>query len=429
MAIFLIGTERVSAVPADRLAVRSRRQPDGGYTRTSHAFTEFDDWCGGVGGRTADRGRGRDGDGPCRGAGDATAARARADKLIELIPARTGPCRPPDRSSGWDDGLCAAAVTPIPIPWNRGNGPALDKLLTSVYRREEAVGTARGASGSHVALRRTTSMSTRRQIEANRSNSSRSTGPRSAAGLARASRNACKVGLFSKLLVISALGESQVEHDVFRRAIVADLNPVGALECELADRVAGLMWRLRRVTRYESAAMAAAVGELPPHPDTVEPLPGDGVCFPVPEGASTAFRLAHLRARMTGGPATLAAYRAAAGALAARADARSPVDLATACRVLDAAAGELGWFTIPDPWSKVLATAGLKPQRVSEIQWTAGRLRRVLAHAARGGGACRRRVSREPSPAASARRRGVGTTPGREPRRGVSTRRGTAPGT
>src|SRR4051794_19377511 len=118
-------------------------------------------------------------------------------------------------------------------------------------------------------------MATHRQLGANRMNSRRSTGPRTTAGLARVSQNAVKAGLFSRLLVLPSLGESAAEMDAFRAAVVADLSPDGAVEQELADRVAGIMWRLRRVARYEAAAMAATAGELPPHPEAVTPLTGN----------------------------------------------------------------------------------------------------------------------------------------------------------
>src|SRR4051812_42994281 len=118
------------------------------------------------------------------------------------------------------------------------------------------------------------------RVRANCANALRATGPRTAAGLARSSQNAIKVGLFARALVLPVLGETAENYEQFRLAITADLNPLGAVERELAERVTGLLWRLRRVTRYEAAAMASGLGELPPGPDDVEPLEGDAVCFP-----------------------------------------------------------------------------------------------------------------------------------------------------
>ena len=220
------------------------------------------------------------------------------------------------------------------------------------------------------------------RVRANRVNSVNSTGPRTPAGLARVSQNAIKVGLFSRHLVLPTLGESVEDYDAFRSAIVVDLNPVGAVEAELADRVGVLLWRLRRVTRYESAAMAATLGELPPHPNDVTPLTGNGVFLPVPPGAPTVFRLAHLRALMLGSGEAISSRRAGADALDVGIDDRSHVDLSAVGRVLDTAAEELSWFVVPDPWPAVLAAAGFKPHRVGAVEWTARRLRRILKCAA-----------------------------------------------
>lgn len=220
------------------------------------------------------------------------------------------------------------------------------------------------------------------RVRANRANSLRSTGPRTPAGLARASQNALKVGLFARHLVLPALGETATDYDAFREAVVADLHPAGVVEAELADRVAGLTWRLRRVARYETAAMSAALGDLPPHPDTIEPLTGNEPFFPVPPGATTAFQLGHLRARVLGSGDAISSRRTAADALNPAADVRAPVALSAVVRVLDAAADELNWPFVPDPWPEMLTAAGIKRRRVSAVKWTVGQLNRVLKSAA-----------------------------------------------
>ena len=50
-------------------------------------------------------------------------------------------------------------------------------------------------------------------------------------------------------------GEDPAAWEAFREAMVADLAPVGVLETELADRVALLSWRLRRVSTIEAGAI------------------------------------------------------------------------------------------------------------------------------------------------------------------------------
>ena len=97
-------------------------------------------------------------------------------------------------------------------------------------------------------------MSTLKRIEANRRNAQRSTGPRTAAGKAVAKWNAVSHGLRAASPVVP--GEDPAAWEEYRDAMVADLTPVGVLETELADRVALLSWRLRRVSGFEAGAVA-----------------------------------------------------------------------------------------------------------------------------------------------------------------------------
>jgi len=93
------------------------------------------------------------------------------------------------------------------------------------------------------------------QIQANRSNAQKSTGPRTAAGKERASRNALKHGLLAREAVIP--GEDPEEFELFREGMIDELAPVGAVETMLAQRVVSLSWRLRRAERLQNAAFAA----------------------------------------------------------------------------------------------------------------------------------------------------------------------------
>jgi hypothetical protein len=100
-------------------------------------------------------------------------------------------------------------------------------------------------------------MSTPAQIEANRHNAARSTGPRTAGGKARSSRNALRHGLRSELPVLP--GEDSTDWEEHRAGILRSLAPAGPLETELAGRVALSLWRLRRVAAYETAVTALGV--------------------------------------------------------------------------------------------------------------------------------------------------------------------------
>jgi len=114
-----------------------------------------------------------------------------------------------------------------------------------------------------------------------RENALKSTGPQTPAGKAKASRNAVKHGLTARAVVLPHL-EDAADWGAHRDGIVASLAPIGALEAELADRVAVLTWRLRRAVRAETDAVAGqladadadAVAEARPR-DFAEPLLDD----------------------------------------------------------------------------------------------------------------------------------------------------------
>ena len=92
--------------------------------------------------------------------------------------------------------------------------------------------------------------STPKQIASNRRNAKRSTGPRTPEGKAAARLNALRHGLTSELPVIPGEDASVfVEH---QQSIVDHYGPEGPIEAALVDRVAVLLWRLRRAHRAEA---------------------------------------------------------------------------------------------------------------------------------------------------------------------------------
>lgn len=93
--------------------------------------------------------------------------------------------------------------------------------------------------------------------EANRANAARSTGPKTADGLARSSANALSHGLTARSVVVR--GESAEQWETFRDATLADLDARGAVEHALATRVAELLWRLQRAGAAEAAVANFAV--------------------------------------------------------------------------------------------------------------------------------------------------------------------------
>src|SRR5438046_10002382 len=93
-------------------------------------------------------------------------------------------------------------------------------------------------------------MSSFRQIDANRRNAQRSTGPVTEEGKKRSRRNALRHGLTAET-VIEALEDAE-DYAAFEMAVTADYHAQSAVERELVLRLASLLWRLRRATAIES---------------------------------------------------------------------------------------------------------------------------------------------------------------------------------
>ncbi len=93
-------------------------------------------------------------------------------------------------------------------------------------------------------------MTTLKQIEANRRNSRRSTGPKTRTGKAESKMNAMKHGLLAADLVVR--DEDPVEFAGVLESIIDEFQPQGPLEEQLVERVAACMWRLRRLYRVEA---------------------------------------------------------------------------------------------------------------------------------------------------------------------------------
>ncbi len=78
-------------------------------------------------------------------------------------------------------------------------------------------------------------MTTQKQIEANRRNSRRSTGPKTRTGKAESKRNAIKHGLLAADLVVR--DEDPVEFARVLENLVDELQPKGPLEAQWVERV------------------------------------------------------------------------------------------------------------------------------------------------------------------------------------------------
>jgi hypothetical protein len=93
-------------------------------------------------------------------------------------------------------------------------------------------------------------MTSFRQIEANRRNSLKSTGPTTEAGKHRSRQNAVRHGLSAETVV--EIVEDIDDYRGFEAAIIADYDARTAVERELVLRLASLLWRLRRATAIET---------------------------------------------------------------------------------------------------------------------------------------------------------------------------------
>src|SRR5271169_90477 len=96
-------------------------------------------------------------------------------------------------------------------------------------------------------------MTSLRQIESNRRNALRSTGPQTEAGKQRSSGSAVRHGLTAET-VIEPL-EDPEDYKAFEQAVTADYDAETAVERELILRLASLLWRLRRSTLIETGLL------------------------------------------------------------------------------------------------------------------------------------------------------------------------------
>jgi hypothetical protein len=96
-------------------------------------------------------------------------------------------------------------------------------------------------------------MTSLRQIEANRRNARKSTGPATEDGKQRSRCNAVRHGLTAET-VIGALEDAE-DYKAFEATIIADYDAQSAVERELVLRLASLLWRLRRATTMETGLL------------------------------------------------------------------------------------------------------------------------------------------------------------------------------
>ena len=107
-------------------------------------------------------------------------------------------------------------------------------------------------------------MTTEAQINANRANAQKSTGPRTPEGKAVVAQNAVQHGLLAQDVVIQ--GEDPGQFELYRDGMLAELAPAGVMESMLAERIVSLSWRLRRAERLQVAAFEKVEEKSEPLP-------------------------------------------------------------------------------------------------------------------------------------------------------------------
>jgi hypothetical protein len=93
-------------------------------------------------------------------------------------------------------------------------------------------------------------MTSFRQIEANRRNALKSTGPNTEEGKCQSRRNAIRHGLCAETVI--EMVEDAEDYRGFEATVIADYDAQTAVERELVLRLASLLWRLRRATSIET---------------------------------------------------------------------------------------------------------------------------------------------------------------------------------
>jgi hypothetical protein len=102
-------------------------------------------------------------------------------------------------------------------------------------------------------------MTSLKQIEANRRNTIKSTGPTTQEGKERSRRNALRHGLSAET-VIATLEDAE-DYQAFEAAVTADYDAESAVEREMVLRLASVLWRLRRATGIETALFESVAAE------------------------------------------------------------------------------------------------------------------------------------------------------------------------
>jgi hypothetical protein len=100
-------------------------------------------------------------------------------------------------------------------------------------------------------------MSSLKQVDANRLNALKSTGPKTSEGKERSRCNAIRHGLTADTVIVGF--EDADDYEAFEASVIADYDARSAVERELVLRLASVLWRLRRATGIETSLFESAI--------------------------------------------------------------------------------------------------------------------------------------------------------------------------
>ena len=102
-------------------------------------------------------------------------------------------------------------------------------------------------------------MTSLKQIEANRLNALKSTGPRTDEGKQHSRCNAMRHGLTAETVIADL--EDKQDYEAFETAVTTCYDTESAVERELVLRLASVLWRLRRAIGIETALFESMGGQ------------------------------------------------------------------------------------------------------------------------------------------------------------------------
>lgn len=110
-------------------------------------------------------------------------------------------------------------------------------------------------------------MVSEKRLQANRANAARSTGPKTAEGKARSSRNALRHGLLAKHLLVGQ--ENPESFHALLNMMIDRFSPVNDVEFGMIEEMTAAYWRVRRAWTIETEMLEAGVANQAPGPYNV----------------------------------------------------------------------------------------------------------------------------------------------------------------